>query len=165
MANNLANITKNAMDIASQLTSACNGKNDPRYKIVHNQCLYFSGTFLSFESARAECNAKGGILYEPQDVEKMKEVATIADDYHGGNFWVWIGITDIDTEGTYVYDSNGSSLNFTPTWITSYGQCGTGCNCICTPTKNADHGKLAEVNCSGKRSSICQLPSKFLHEN
>ena len=137
-------------------TTPCPSNND-RYKIIQNKCFYFEEALINFESAKAKCKQKGGKLYEPQDVEKMKEIAAIADDYHGGNYWVWIGITDIDEEDTYVYDSNSLSINFTPTWITNYGRCGTSCNCICTPTKGSKFGKLSDVKCSELRSSICQL--------
>ena len=118
---------------------------------------YFEKQGKTFEDARENCKEKGGKLYEPKDAVKMKEIVkTNAGNTH--NTCLWIGITDIASEGNYVYDSIGQSINFSPTWYSSHGAFGRSYNCICTGTEtNGVFGKLADVSCSGKRQSICEL--------
>jgi len=53
----------------------------------------------------------GGILYEPRDQSVMKSVTSLAKKANLGEFW--IGIHDMDNEGTFVYDSDNSPLSFT----------------------------------------------------
>ena len=136
----------------------CVGNNDPRYRIIQNQCFYFEKVTKSFDNARANCKQKGGKLYEPEDAVKMKEIAKIS---HGtlGNVWAWIGITDIASEGNYVYDSTGLGINFIPLWHYIYGTRGTSYNCVSVLTQIGHYkvGKLSDNSCLGNKRSICEL--------
>ncbi len=129
---------------------------DSRYRLMHNRCFYFEKEELTFEAAKANCKEKGGKLYEPKDVTKMKEIAKISDGIRGTNPFVWIGITDSAVEGNFVYDSDGANINFNPTWHGNYGAKGTSYNCICTGTKSSDLGKVGNLQCSWRRPSICE---------
>ena len=84
---------------------------DSCYRLMQNRCFYFEKETLTFEAAKANCKEKGGKLYEPKDVTKMKEIAKIADEIIVDNWCEWIGVTDSAVEGTFVYDSDGSSFN------------------------------------------------------
>ena len=143
-----------------QLHPACAlNNNDSRYRIIQNQCFYFETATKSFDNARANCKQKEGKLYEPEDAVKMKEIAKISHDTLG-NAWAWIGITDIASEGSYVYDSNGLSINFTPLWHHIYGTRGTNYNCVSVLTTkgHAEIGEFLDRSCSNEKyKSICEL--------
>ena len=145
--------------IQSLTTKPCAlNNNDSRYRIIQNQCFYFEKVTKSFDNARANCKQKGGKLYEPEDAVKMKEIAKIS---HGtlGNVWAWIGITDIASEGNYVYDSNGLSINFTPLWHNIFGARGTSYNCVSVLTQigHSEYGEFFDRKCSDNLRSICEL--------
>ena len=144
-------------------TSPC-GNNDSRYKVIQNQCIYFETNIKNFENARENCKQKGGKLYEPKDSAKMKEIVKISQGnlfnfITLGNTWAWIGMTDIASEGNYVYDSNGLSINFTPLWYSGYGARGTSHNCISvlTTISSSNIGKFTDRSCLDTRKSICEL--------
>ena len=50
----------------------------------------------------------GGILYEPRDQNVMESVISLAKKANLGE--LWIGIHDMDNEGTFIYDSDKSKL-------------------------------------------------------
>ena len=145
--------------IQSLTTKPCAlNNNDSRYRIIQNNCLYFEKVTKSFDNARANCKQKGGKLYEPEDAVKMKEIAKISHDIFG-NVWAWIGITDIASEGNYVYDSNGLSINFTPLWHHTFGARGTSYNCVSVLTNigHSEIGEFLDSSCPGNLKSICEL--------
>ena len=78
---------------------------DPNYRLVHGKCLYYSQAAYHFMGARRLCKEKGGKLYEPKDLDEIKD---FPDWQKPG--WAWIGITGINitTGGNYVY--NGKRL-------------------------------------------------------
>ena len=86
----------------------------------------------------------------------MKEIAKIAS---GG--WQWIGITDIASEGSYVYDSTGQSINFNVPWNNGIprGASNPSYDCLCLFTNNGHsvEGKLTDLPCLYARRSICEL--------
>ena len=84
---------------------------DPNYRLAHGKCLYINQAAqrgLTFFNARRLCTEKGGKLYEPKDLDEIKD---FPDLLHPRNMhWAWIGITGINMTngGTYLY--NGKRL-------------------------------------------------------
>ena len=72
---------------------------------------------MNFEKARENCKQKGWKLFEPMDFVELREVSKFPG-YNDFKHWdfMWIGITDIASEGNYVYDSNGKSITLNPRW-------------------------------------------------
>ena len=66
--------------------------------------LFFEWKYKNLEDAKENCKQKGGKLYEPMDLIKMKEIAKMSAI--GRHAQAWIGITDTAKEGNCVYDSN-----------------------------------------------------------
>ena len=115
---------------------------------------------MNFENARANCKQKGGKLFEPKDAVEMKEIAKIANNIN----WHWIGITDIASEGSYVYDSTGQSINFDIPWLipSIIGPWSTSEDCLIMDMDGDDDdgffaGKTYNVECSRTYHSICEL--------
>ena len=91
------------------------------YRLVQGKCFYFERGYKIFEDAKENCKQMGGKLYEPENVVKMQHIARIA--FGISNFvgaLAWIGITDIESEGNFAYDSNGQSILFNPPWHPRY---------------------------------------------
>ena len=76
---------------------------------MHGKCLYINQAAqrgLTFFNARRLCTEKGGKLYEPKDLDEIKDFP----DLRHPRQLSWIGITGINitTGGNYVY--NGKRL-------------------------------------------------------
>ena len=82
------------------------------YRLVQGKCFYFERAYMNWEGARDNCKQKGGKLFEPKNVAELKQIALIAYNVIGNVAMAWIGITDIASEGTFIYDSNGQSITF-----------------------------------------------------
>merc|ERR1712008_608691 len=127
----------------------CPAQNDPRYKILDNQCFYFEANRFNFDSANKNCQEKlgaSGRLYEPKSVSEMKKVGTFTSAYNVG---VWLGITDKRIESQFAY-SNGLPINFTPTWHSGFGSRGKGNDCVLMvmSSTHSDFTQWADVPCT-----------------
>ena len=155
---NLADVTDNL----ASLKKVCPVQNDPRYKILDNQCFYFETKSLNFDSANDNCQEKlgaSGRLYEPKSVSEMKKVGKLGDEVFTSSTYVWLGITDKRIESQYAYNSNGLPINITPTWQSgSYGSRGKGNDCIAMVMKSTHLQFTQWVDYSFDISigSICQ---------
>ena len=54
-------------------------------------------------------------MYEPRNFEESVKIAVGGNSKFSKNIW-WIGVNDINEEGKFVFDSDGSTIPFTPTW-------------------------------------------------
>lgn len=77
-----------------------------------NTCyLYQKQEKLSWYGARIRCHDLGGNLAEPDTEEKMRYILSAIDDNN-----VWIGATDEDNEGTWVWASSQKQLGSYIQW-------------------------------------------------
>ena len=87
----------------------------------------------------------------------MNELDAKVNSLVKGKNW-WIGITDIASEGTYTFDSNGYNLPFpdkTFPWGPVEPNGGTYENCVIMNFKT-NPIELADVYCQRKHMSICE---------
>ena len=92
----------------------------------------------------------GGILYEPRDQSVMDSVISQAQTENLGEFW--IGIHDKDNEGTFVYDSDKSTLSFTKWNSGEPNDWGSGEDCAAVD----ESGHWNDLPCADfQRSYIC----------
>jgi hypothetical protein len=86
------------------------------------------------------------------------KIARATDDT--GNLPYWIGVNDKQTEGSFVYESNGSPISFRPKFRSGYGSAGTSSNCIlyATPSSwhESDNVYWLDMSCTGSAYSICE---------
>ncbi|KAK7475702.1 hypothetical protein BaRGS_00033073, partial [Batillaria attramentaria] len=104
---------------------------------------------MTFTDAKAKCEGMGGKLAEPRDAFVNNALKDIARTY-GGSFW--IGVTDVDTEGKWVYVSDNSTVSVRD-WAS--GQPDNGLHEDCAVFRPNDY-KWHDVGCEGKFKAFCQ---------
>ena len=67
-------------------------------------------------------------------------------------------VNDKQTEGSFVYESNGSPISYTPKFYSGYGSQGTSRNCILysPPSTSSDIVDWFDYTCSSSFKSICE---------
>ena len=95
-----------------------------------------------------------GKLFEPRDLTTNNLVVDYAYGIRNDRFW--IGIDDIDTEGTFQY-TTGGNIVFT-NWEVGQPVNIPGHDCVQSmPKVEPWTGKWDDYICDNKRSSICEL--------
>ena len=146
-------------------TKACNNCGDVStcpcpidkqyYQLIGGKCFYFETAGLTHDEAQANCmekfeNYDGGKLFEPKNNHENCKVSDIAWDVMGFSF-AHIGVTDNMQEGSWAFDSDGSTVGYNPGWHHAYG--GSDLNCILICNK----GDWADFSCTtSRRQSICE---------
>ena len=97
--------------------------NTENYHMVDGYCLYFETQSFDYENAQRNCATKvsGGKIFAPLTKSMNDRVYGEFKQITGKQGWVWVGVTDEDTEGVFRYASSGVpvSNHMTPTWIES----------------------------------------------
>jgi hypothetical protein len=131
----------------------------PEYRFAQGKCFYLEKVYMNFEDARENCKKRGGKLYEPKTVVEFRNAKDMKFPHFNNNY-MWIGITDIASEGSYVYNSNGKSITFNPPWYVDLSRGhkfphGTGSNCIAI--NNAWNAYTFDLPCVDTYASLCEL--------
>ena len=138
--------------------------NGPNYHVLNDHCIFLEKTQKNYEDAKQNCETKfggHGKLFEPKTWSENQMAYKIAKSTD--SIW-WIGVNDKQTEGSYVYESNGSPISFTPKFNRGWGSRGTYYNCIRYNTPSSGHESdivhWADLPCSSfaisKYYSICE---------
>ena len=110
-------------------------------------------TSKTYQDAKQNCKIKfggHGKLYEPLTWSENQMAYKIAKATDGTVNW-WIGVNDRQTEGSFVYESNGTPISYTPKFYPSFGSRGTSRNCILyNPAKQeSDIVNWIDFQCTG----------------
>ena len=96
--------------------------NDPNYHLLNDHCIFLEHSKLSYQDAKQNCKIKfdgHGKLYEPLTWSENKMAWKIARATDGtGYSHYWIGVNDKQTQGSFVYESNGKPISYTPLFYT-----------------------------------------------
>ena len=68
----------------------------------------------SHDDAKSNCESNNGKLFEPKTLSINDGVWDKAKEVYSGNVWMWIGINDKETEGTWVYESDSAPVAIQP---------------------------------------------------
>jgi len=154
----------------SQTPPCPNYPNDPNYRLLNDGCIFGNDCCIfleksrkTYEDAKQNCETKfagHGKLFEPKTWSENQMAYKIAKATSAT--W-WIGVNDKQTEGSYVYESNGSPISFTPKFYSGYGSHGTSANCILyAPPSSGDESDIVhwvDWGCTDKilvDYSICE---------
>ena len=92
--------------------------NDPNYHLLNDHCIFLEHTRKTYEGAKQNCKIKfggHGKLYEPLTWSENQMAYKIAKATDGlANAPYWIGVNYKQTEGSFVYESNGKPIPYTP---------------------------------------------------
>ena len=99
----------------------------------------------------------GGRLVEPRENGTMTNVTNHAKSVGITKFW--LGIHDKNLDGSFVYASDNSTIDWSNWALGQSGNNSTGKNCV----QVTDSGKWSGLPCEGnERSPICMRGSKLL---
>ncbi|XP_059150277.1 CD209 antigen-like protein 2 [Physella acuta] len=71
-------------------------------------CVRLSTEVMNYTSARKACQEYGGNLYTMKTQEKINIFKKLAD---AGNYQIWLGLDDLETEDVFKWVDDGSVLN------------------------------------------------------
>jgi len=134
--------------------------NDPNYHLLNDHCIFLEKSYKTYEDAKQNCETKFGVhgkLFEPKTWSENQMAYKIAKAIHPN--W-WIGVNDKQTEGSYVYESNGLPISYTPKFRYGFGSRGTFANCILYRSASSGHESdivhWVDYPCSYIHYSICE---------
>ena len=109
----------------------------------------------SMNGALAYCNEKGGILAEPTDSSAQSALESLM-----GNKQWWIGATDTESEGNFVWMS-GAPWSYTNWANGEPNDWGDGEDCVILSfgsfySENFSNGKWTDCSCDATYDSNCK---------
>ena len=142
---------------------------EPNYRIIDSKCYYFEAEYKTYNFAKQNCNTKfpQGKLFEPKSTSSNRKVHKEALSYYpnepGYPSGYWIGINDKRSEGSWVYDSDGTSVAFSIPWYNGEpngltdGGGNTYQNCLKYWSRSERYiGELGDYTCYSLYPSICE---------
>ena len=107
----------------------------------------------SWADARQHCINAGSRLIEMKSQEEFDRTVQISDEI--GEFW--LGGSDIQQEGVWVWNSNNEQINMNQFWYrASEPDGGTDQNCLMFFNHNSVAGSLSSV-CGNAKKFACEI--------
>ena len=133
---------------------------NPQYVSVGPKCYYFDTSPNSKQDAASICvNDINGRLWEPKRIEMMNQIHSKAMEFSKLDYW-WVGVSDINEEGLFQYDSTAQTFPFTngiAPWFKDEPNNDGDQDCVCL---NKDEEMvLYDDNCDKNHHFVCELPS------
>ena len=90
----------------------------PDWTVLPTGCYLFSRLPSTYREAVQHCRAQGGHLAEITDQQEFRALEdawrlTVPEDESKDRRAYWLGLNDIEKEGTWVAESSGQSQAFT----------------------------------------------------
>ena len=128
--------------------------------MINNKCVYYETSRYNYEDAKQGCESRfsnNGRLFEPKTWYE-NEVAFKIGRHSLGIIYVnwWVGINDEENEGQFVFESDGTSISYSPSWFNGYGTKGTSNNCILFASEDGQTLDWIDWPCSYSYKSICE---------
>ncbi|VDI34181.1 C-type lectin superfamily 17 member A, partial [Mytilus galloprovincialis] len=124
------------------------------------KCYKISHQPLTFWNASEYCNNQNADVIMPRTAEEVNTMQTLVGQINSTKSWhgIWIGLTDIESEGTWFWN-DGTKLNSTnELWNTETNEpngfrtenCAIG-------HKWTENYKWTDVSCNADNRVVCQL--------
>ncbi|CAL1530810.1 unnamed protein product [Lymnaea stagnalis] len=119
------------------------------------ECLYHSTGAVPYLDARADCIARGAVLFMPKTRPRLDVFFYIAGVLK--RQYTWIGLTDRAVEGTFVWEDgepiNGSTIK----WAVGQPDNNLGIDDCCGTDDYVKYAGLNDYDCTSSAFYICQL--------
>merc|ERR1719239_1633067 len=112
-------------------------------------CYLFEAEEVTFDEANAACQAKNSILVEP----KTEEINTIVKSY---GVRLWLGATDKDEEGTWVWQSDNEVMTYNDWGPNQPNNLRGEQHCL-----SMQRSKWDDLACDLDRAYICQAEKEI----
>ncbi|XP_064782875.1 CD209 antigen-like protein E isoform X2 [Oncorhynchus masou masou] len=120
------------------------------WKKLGSSCYYVSTEYKSWKESREDCRNRGADLV----VIKSQEQQTLVNWLCGRNNYVWIGLTDSVSEGTWKWvDDTPLTTKY---WNSKQPNGGGAQNCVYFYSWSSDRGEWWDYDCSYKYRWICE---------
>ena len=120
--------------------------------------FFFSNTRRNKVDAQSFCTAQGGFLYEVMDNRVLIDVVIHAQKQGLGE--IWLGINDINVEGTFVFDTSGSQANVL-SWDTGAPSLDGDEDCVQVDS----NARFNDISCDLERSVVCERKYILIYLN
>ncbi|XP_072106903.1 tetranectin-like [Mobula birostris] len=127
-----------------------------RGKKVDNKCYLPMSGEKTFHKASDDCILHGGTLGWAEDEEENQALFQYARKKVGKNRNIWIGVTDITVEGTWV-DMRGTPVNYTNWETVTSQQPDGGSKENCVALSGLANGKWLDKPCHFQYNYFCQF--------
>ncbi|XP_071128148.1 uncharacterized protein [Mytilus edulis] len=129
------------------------------------KCYKMSHQSLTFWNAREYCNNHNADVIMPKTTEENNAMKTLLRQVNSTKQWygIWIGLTDIESEGTWLWN-DGTKLNSANEhWDTEYDEPNgfTIENCVVDHTRTE---KWLVISCNWENRAVCQLKDVIVNE-
>ncbi len=126
----------------------------PGWTMIIGRCYFLElSTAIPYANAVSDCQARGAKLFEP----KSRTINDAVANLMGGNRF-WIGLTDLASEGNFVYESNGQSPSYTY-WLTlgsTPQPDNANNNENCVHVRPDDNHGWNDINCGYSYRYVCE---------
>ena len=123
------------------------------FQEIDGFCLVKGTGEKTFEEATRSCQQLGGFLAEP----RTQEINTAVQTFNFQSRFLWIGLTDLAEDETFLWQSNNAGLSYTD-WAPNqpnnhqYKQ-----HCVGVRKKNNNNNKQwNDRKCAEKNEYLCQ---------
>lgn len=124
------------------------------------KCYLVYNSYEDYAGASRKCLERGGRMAMPRDRKEQEALADyIRSFFHPGNWPVWLGINDLQTEGTYLYDDGTqvSYFQWRKHFLSSQPDGGRRENCVAMAS---DDGDWWDHYCDRAMNYLCEFDDR-----
>ncbi|XP_052076832.1 uncharacterized protein LOC127714840 isoform X3 [Mytilus californianus] len=133
------------------------------------KCYKMYHKFCNFLNAKKYCHDQNAEVIMPKTEEENNIMKTLLQQvkFNNSNQWngIWIGLTDNESEGTWIWNDGTRLDSAYDDWNTDYREPGGGDteNCVIIPKATR---RWHDIKCgkSNKYSAVCQLKDMIVNE-
>lgn len=125
---------------------------------IQRKCYLAEPVRKSYHAASEDCSNLGGVLGSPGSSSENQQLRDYLQQSLGPGEQVWLGLSDVLKEGTWV-DHSGAGVTYT-NWDRSSSpspQPDGGPSQNCAVLSGASNGKWLDENCKEEKASVCQF--------
>lgn len=124
------------------------------------KCYLVYNSYEDYAGASRKCLERGGRMAMPRDRKEQEALADyIKAFFHPGNWPVWLGVNDLQTEGAYLYDDGTrvSYFQWRKHFLSSQPDGGRRENCV---AMSSDDGDWWDHYCDRAMNYLCEFDDR-----